>query len=215
MQFGDAAGQYDHLRRMQIVEALQDLARSMPFEEVAVTTVCREAGISRATFYRYFQDKYEVVQWLWNVPGEVILKQCGVTLGWYESNLEMLRFFTGYRDLFTSALKSDADYNSVLNHGHRRRAQYLADAIRARDPALLTKDVEFQIEFFVLAESQVIGRWAIDGMPETPEALARHIEQCVPPQLHELICEGLAQGEGSDPDTQDLIGPQINIHFAS
>lgn len=199
MQFGNAAEQYDHLRRMQIVDATQEIARAAPFEAVTVTAICRAAQISRATFYRYFKDKYDIVQWLWNVPGELYLRQCGITLDWYESNLEMMRFTVRYHDLFCAAIKTVEDYNSLLKHGHRRRARYLAEAIQACDPSLLTDDVAFQIEFFVLAESQTFGRWMAQGMPEAPETLVRRIELCVPPQLHRLICDCLTANEGRCP----------------
>lgn len=74
MQTGNSANKYDELRKNQIVEATEELVKSMPFDSVTVTAICKQAGMSRPTFYRYFEDKFDVVQWAWNSPGIAYLE---------------------------------------------------------------------------------------------------------------------------------------------
>lgn len=45
----------------RIEDALVKLMRETPYESVSVTAICKEAGISRPTFYKNFNDKDEVV----------------------------------------------------------------------------------------------------------------------------------------------------------
>jgi len=40
--------------------ALLILLRETPFERVSVTDLCRESGVSRITFYAYYNDKFEL-----------------------------------------------------------------------------------------------------------------------------------------------------------
>ncbi len=44
-----------------IVEAFNTLIYKYDFEKISVDMIIREADISRSTFYRYFRDKYEVM----------------------------------------------------------------------------------------------------------------------------------------------------------
>ncbi|MBR5991226.1 MAG: TetR/AcrR family transcriptional regulator, partial [Clostridia bacterium] len=44
-----------------ILVAFNTLAEKKGFERITVQMIADEAGISRATFYRYFKDKYDVM----------------------------------------------------------------------------------------------------------------------------------------------------------
>ena len=44
--------------RMRVVEAVTE-----PIRTLSVTEICRRAGISRQTFYSYFESKYAIGSW--------------------------------------------------------------------------------------------------------------------------------------------------------
>lgn len=54
-----------HIIKKAIGEGSKDLMRQKTVNEISVTEICEKVGISRRNFYRYFQDKYEVVQWIY------------------------------------------------------------------------------------------------------------------------------------------------------
>lgn len=190
---------YDAFRKTQIVDAVERLIAQTvsqgagfqhygaTYEQMTVKAICDEAGISRPTFYHYFKDKFEVAQWFWDLAGERYLRECGRSLGWYESNLGMLRTFRDHAVFYAAVTAGDGDRNACINHGYRRRVTYLLEAITDFCPALLTDDLRFQIDFFTDAESRAISTWAKGGMLQAPERLARKIELCVPRELHDLV----------------------------
>ncbi len=45
-----------------IIESTKDLMRQMTIDKISVTDICEHAGISRRNFYRYFVDKYKVIE---------------------------------------------------------------------------------------------------------------------------------------------------------
>lgn len=49
-----------------IGESLKVLMRDHPFEKITIKMITDEAGVIRPTFYNYFCDKYEVIEWLFN-----------------------------------------------------------------------------------------------------------------------------------------------------
>jgi AcrR family transcriptional regulator len=53
-----------HSRRMRgiICNAMSDLLNDKPFPKITVRDIMERAQIQRATFYRYFRDKYEVAE---------------------------------------------------------------------------------------------------------------------------------------------------------
>lgn len=44
-----------------IVQAFNELIAQADFERISVGMICERAGVSRATFYRHFKDKYAVM----------------------------------------------------------------------------------------------------------------------------------------------------------
>lgn len=48
-----------------IAESFKELMRRMPFEKISIVDICEQSGISRRSFYRYFSDKYELLQWIY------------------------------------------------------------------------------------------------------------------------------------------------------
>ncbi len=48
-----------------LAEALKTIMRKMPFPRITVEGICEQACVSRRNFYRYFPDKYELLNWLY------------------------------------------------------------------------------------------------------------------------------------------------------
>ena len=40
---------------------MEKLISEVDFNKISVETIMKEAGVSRSTFYRYFKDKYDVM----------------------------------------------------------------------------------------------------------------------------------------------------------
>ena len=52
--------------RIAIGNAMKQLMRSMPIEKITTNGILEIAGVSRRSFYRYFKDKYDLLEWLYN-----------------------------------------------------------------------------------------------------------------------------------------------------
>lgn len=50
------------LTKSYITEALFSLMKQTPFEEISVSDITKKAGVGRATFYRHFKTKEDVVR---------------------------------------------------------------------------------------------------------------------------------------------------------
>lgn len=58
-------------RKSEITKALlgekfKKLMKEKSFDRITIKMIADEAGVIRPTFYNYFQDKYEVMEWLLN-----------------------------------------------------------------------------------------------------------------------------------------------------
>ena len=67
--------------KFAIVEAFNVLIEVKPFEDISVMDIVREADVSKATFYRYFKDKYDVMNSNYKELLDEFSKRCG-GVGW-------------------------------------------------------------------------------------------------------------------------------------
>ncbi len=50
--------------KLWIAQAMQNLMKKKPLDKIRVTEICSVAEIERPTFYYHFQDKYDLVAWI-------------------------------------------------------------------------------------------------------------------------------------------------------
>ena len=68
--------QYDYpLKQKHIIRAAEGLFRRYGYKRVPVEEICREAGVSKMTFYKYYGNKSQLVKFLWNLWFEQGLKK--------------------------------------------------------------------------------------------------------------------------------------------
>ncbi|ACV22156.1 probable dihydroxyacetone kinase regulator [Slackia heliotrinireducens] len=177
------------IRKLLIIRAVEQLMDEVSFDDLTVKMICEKVEISRQTFYRHFQDKYDMAPWYWNLIANEYLAKTGCGLSWYEGNYYMLCTFKEHQNFFTYFYRTDShEYGIFRKHSFRQRSSFLKETIvGVLGKDALTPDLEFQIEFFADAESREVERWTMRGMDTPPERMAELFEKCVPPELHEAI----------------------------
>ncbi len=80
------------LTKKLIAESFLRLMESHPFEKITIRMITDQAGLIRPTFYNHFQDKYDLVEWIFC---EDILREVESLLN-HEMQQEAIKFlFTG------------------------------------------------------------------------------------------------------------------------
>ena len=71
-----------NLTKRALTQALKELVRSRPFDKVGVNDVCDACQVSRKTFYYHFQDKYALVEWIFETEFISVMKRSDVGDRW-------------------------------------------------------------------------------------------------------------------------------------
>jgi AcrR family transcriptional regulator len=102
--------------------AMAGLASEKPFEEITVQELCAKAGYPRATFYNYFDDKYDLLDYCWYA----LTQQLG--LQELESIPEAQRIYIYFDRLYDLLDRNRTFIAQVLRHNNA--AGYLVSAAR-------------------------------------------------------------------------------------
>ena len=76
-----------------LMKALLDLLAEIPFEKISLTDICRVSMVSRSTFYRYFEDKYDLLHYFVKMYIEGLRPVEDLI---YFKNIDSLRVFLKY-----------------------------------------------------------------------------------------------------------------------
>lgn len=47
-----------------LTSSFKELIMQVPFEKITIKMITDGAGVIRPTFYKHFQDKYELLEWI-------------------------------------------------------------------------------------------------------------------------------------------------------
>ena len=63
--------------KYRFAHAMLEVMKKEPLDKITVKDIVKEADMTRQTFYRNFQDKYDLVNWYFDVLAQKSFKQIG------------------------------------------------------------------------------------------------------------------------------------------
>lgn len=163
-----------------LCESLRELAASQPFKAITVKQVCENCNVTTRTFYNYFRDKNDMIDWMYVKMVEDCTRRTGDIVNWPSSMSNLLNCIYNRID-FIKKVNAYQGQNSLFSIMYEHMQQkYIAYARLMEAPAVLDKDVEFAIKFFNRGCCIQIDSWISNITECTPEVLLRRLQLCVP-----------------------------------
>ena len=152
-----------------ILQAFNDLAKHREFENITVADICREAQITRSTFFRYFQDKYEVMTYNF----ERLFLQLVHDPDIHSFEEYFVRIYTLAREELAPVWKTlevngpntIKDYVYTISCG-------IMDLNEGKDFGILTKEETFQVDLVATGLANVLQKWVTGEYDMTVEEIA-------------------------------------------
>lgn len=140
------------------------LLRDYHFDEITIQKVCDVAEINRSTFYRYFQDKYELLYTLPDYIATQFQNEDTKLFASTEESFQQFIYFIGenkkvFRHLLTSSRQADVFRNLT----HVSRDLMLENVKHHNDPLALkiqqSQHPEIIADFYSSGMIEVFRRW--------------------------------------------------------
>lgn len=134
--------------------ALEELMTRKDLTGISINEICSQAGMSRTTFYRYFQDKYELSRWrLENVVSEA--DRTTIDPATVQATIEMMLAEIGARKPYYKKLFSYVGQNSLEEFFF---SVFYDWAQRLEGKSLGVKD-KFTLQYNASGVTGVMKRW--------------------------------------------------------
>lgn len=163
------------ITKRALATALKELMQEMPFAKIHVSHICDKCSMNRQSFYYHFQDKFELMNWIFDMDFIELLNQAPSeqTL---EGIMALCRILYDNRRFYRSALMVQGQ-NSLGGHIREIAKPILNE--RLKDALSGEDSTDFYCEFFLDAVLSAILRWITDANCEPPEAFIPHFFSCV------------------------------------
>ncbi len=140
--------------RIRLFAALEELLQTKPIDEIPIREICTKAGVSKSTFYTYFEDKYDIARWYSLLAHEVGAGQIGRTLTWREGHAKTTSALMKKITMLNKAVRSQ-DAGSINPFMQRWREQRMKETLVKYRHETLTKKLSYQITALAAAETKI------------------------------------------------------------
>ena len=168
-------------------KSIKELMVNHSLDKITVTDIVKLSGMTRQTFYRCFQDKYDLVNWYFEKLADKSFRQIGESKTLREGLIKKFEFIYHDQVFFTQAFQSK-DYNNVEKYDYECILEFYKQMIQKRYGEV-PEDVLFLLEMYCHGSITMTVEWAIHGMVESPEEIADLLIEALPPKLRVLLLE--------------------------
>lgn len=173
--------------RYIFAQSIKGLMCHQSLDKITVTDIVKRSGMTRQTFYRYFQDKYDLVNWYFEKLADKSFRQIGNSSTLREGLIKKFTFLLNDKVFFTQAFQSK-DYNNVENYDYQCILEFYKNIIQKKI-GVIPSDIMFLLEMYCHGSITMTVHWAVSGMKEAPEVIADLLIEALPPKLEELLSD--------------------------
>ena len=161
-----------NITKHAIAAALKELCREKSFDKICIADITSTCGLNRQTFYYHFEDKYDLLNWIYYTEGFARLVD-GITLENWDSHIAVL-FETMRADkkFYENTVRCTPD--TFGNYLFKVVRALFLEAVEALDNGTVPDaDKAFFADFYAYGSCGTVRAWVSAGMKTPPEELAR------------------------------------------
>lgn len=162
--------------KQRIAQTFSEQLQQKSLEQITVKELTETLGISRQTFYYYFHDIYDIIEWIFETESEIILSGFSTIDSWQFGYILMMQWVQSHSRLILSCYRSiRKDY--VETFMNRILYPYIEQVVRdqAQGMQVTQAQIQFISRFFTLAINAISLEWIGKGMTDSPTELAEQV----------------------------------------
>ena len=166
--------------KLWIAAAMKRLMAKKPLDKIWVTEICREAEIERPTFYYHFQDKYDLVAWIFfqDADSTDILSVASAAAGMNKMRQEMLFYRRAYEDSSQNAL-----WQYMLEYFAERYTRLAKEKLGADQ---LDTQLRYSIRLYCYGTIGMTREWILQDNITPAEVIVRMMFASMPESLRRI-----------------------------
>ncbi len=174
--------------KYRLAEAMKICMKKMPVEKITVKEIVQECETTRQTFYRNFQDKYDLINWYFDKILLESFEHMGEGETAYEGLLNKFRYIEKEKLFFRAAFKTD-EQNCLRQHDFELILEFYTRQIESRTGQKLNEKLRFLLEMYCQGSVYMTTQWVLGYRKSTPEKMAEALIEAMPSELTKIFRE--------------------------
>jgi probable dihydroxyacetone kinase regulator len=168
------------ITKKALSQGIKELIKKKNFEKITIADITEICGLNRQTFYYHFQDKYELVNWIYYNEAISVFTQDLTFENWNTNVLQLLTIMKKDAYFYQNTLR-DTNKNEFQHYLFCVSKEIFCDIIEhfAKESDINCDDKVFVAEFISYGVVGMITAWAKNGMKQSPEDITAHINSIV------------------------------------
>lgn len=170
-----------------IAKSLEDLLKNHSFDSITVGEIVDNCGLSRTTFYRQFKDKYDCMNWVYQIKIAQIVAENSDIASWKNLIYQIALFLYGKKDYFVK-VNNYTEQNSLMECIHKCGMDYATEMVKKEHPdGKLSREDYYLLHMYMTATVECINVWLKEGCTGGPEFLAEMQSSFMPEVLRKYF----------------------------
>lgn len=163
-----------------IAYSLKKLMEETPFQKISIRQIMEQAEIRRQTFYDHFQDKYELLAWIYQQDISENISDFLDYEKWHKVVFRILDYFYHHQVFYRNAL-TVSEQNSFdryfFEHTQELLKTMIKDVTTKQPYSISPEGLEFSTELLSHAFVGLTKEWLMAGCPQSSEQLAKNTSE--------------------------------------
>lgn len=170
-----------------MLDSIYQLLQDHAFENISVQMILDHSGVSRATFYRYYQDKYDLMNSYYQIHIDKLLDRIGKEIKWSDGLAEIMIFLDKNKNYYKKAIKVEGP-NSFLSFLYQYSFDFYENAyLKHMGIECLDTEALVSIEMLCSGHVSAVIKWLERGCHVPSKQMAEILYVFIPEKIRSIL----------------------------
>ena len=167
--------------KLKIAYSMKELMEHSSLSKISVKDIVENAHLTRQTFYRYFKDKYDCVNWYFERVAQMSFKQLGNGVDLEEGLIKKFELLKKDQRFLYEAFMAD-DQNSLFQYDYDCIYEFYSHILLDK-LGELNGEIDFLLKMYCKGSIDMTFEWVKNGMKLSEKEFAHLLIEAMPMKL--------------------------------
>ena len=170
-------------------ESLKELSTAKSIDKITIKEIAQNCGFTSKTFYNHFQDKYDLIAWIYSTQAEKIFNKLdGENYTWNNALADVLNYFLENKKFLRNLVLNTGGQDSFINYLANFSVKIFSKYIKHKQNLdKLSPDLEIFIKVYCYGVVCTLCEILNSPLPVPAEEFVNLLEKSLPEPLKKFF----------------------------